>query len=757
MESGTFDVSLSASNGTGADTKTLNITIAQGNQTITFSAVSTKTFGDLSFALNGASNSGLALTYVSSNPNVATISGNMVTIVGAGTTSITASQPGNANYFAAFDVSQDLVVNKANQTITFTSLLDKNDTAGTFLLDATATSGLTVSYSSSNTSVVSVSGNIATVIAPGTTIITASQEGNDNYNAASIVPQSQTIINTQLTNQTITFGTLSPVTYGDGTFTLSGTIDSILPITYESSNPSVATVSEGVVTILTPGSTTITASQAGNNSYNPAQVVSQVLVVNKKELNIININVANKVYDGTTNASVTASLDGIVGIDDVFLNNSALFASANAETGIGVTPNFTISGAQADRYTIAQPTGLSANITLADQVITFGALADKSFGDTAFTLTANGGASGNTIVFTSSNPLVASVSGNTVTIVGVGVVTITASQEGNLNYSAAQPVDQTFTINKANQVITFNTLVNRTTADSSFSLGGFASSTLPLSYASSNAAVATISGNVVTIVGPGSTTITVSQSGNDLYNAATDVNQTQIVLTAISKWTFENITTTNSGRDVVITGSALADQGVQTAGTLFSANHASSNTSWTNLTGNGSLKSVSSNNWAVGDYWQFKVNTLNYNNLAVSVEQTGSGTGPSTFKLQYSLNGTSYTDLPGGTYSLDTGSWSSALYKSTAVRSFDLSSLISLNDKSEVYVRLVNVNTTSNGSGTVATGGTSRIDNFVITGTACNTVATIVNNTNEENLTCDVSEISLTASGGNSYSWSNGS
>jgi len=754
---GTFNVSLSATNVSGTDTKPLLISVAQANQVITFNTLSGKTYGDATFSLNGTSTSGLALTYSSSNTAVATITGNTVTIVGAGTTSITASQSGDANYFPASDVSQDLVVAKANQTITFNTLYDKNDTDGSFTLDATASSGLSVSYSSSNTSVVTISGTTATIVAPGITTITASQAGNDNYNAATSVDQSQTIINTTLANQTITFGPLSPVTYGDGTFTLSGTTDSSLAITYVSSNPSVASVSGNVVTILSPGTTTITASQAGDSTNNPAPNVSQSLVVNTKTLTISNIVVADKDYDGTAVATITsADLNGVVGADDVTLTNTATFASANAGSGIAVTPNFVLNGVDASRYNLTQPTGLIADINMANQTILFDSLSSKAYGDTAFNLIATGGASGLPVTFTSSDTNILTISGNVATIIGVGDVTITASQAGNANYNVASDVSQTITINKANQTITFNSLVNRTTADSSFSLGGFASSTLPLSYASSNAAVATISGNVVTIVGPGSTTITVSQAGNNLYNAATDVNQTQLILTAISKWTFENITTTNSGRDVVITGSALADQGVQTAGTLFSANHASSSTSWTNLTGNGSLKSVSSNNWAVGDYWQFKVNTLNYNNLAVSVEQTGSGTGPSTFKLQYSLNGTSYTDLPGGTYSLDTGSWSSTLYKSAAVRSFDLSSLISLNNKSEVYVRLVNVNTTSNGSGTVATGGTSRIDNFVLTGVACNATAGITNNTGVTKVTCSVPSIALTATGGSGYSWSNG-
>ncbi|MFZ4678806.1 MAG: beta strand repeat-containing protein, partial [Flavobacterium sp.] len=754
---GTFNVSLSATNVSGTDTKPLLISVAQANQVITFNTLSGKTYGDASFSLNGISTSGLALTYSSSNTAVATISGNTVTIVGAGTTSITASQSGDANYFAASDVSQDLVVAKANQTITFNTISDKNDTDGSFNLDATASSGLSVSYSSSNTSVVTISGTTATIVAPGITTITASQVGNDNYNAATSVDQTQTIINTQLANQTITFGPLYPVTYGDGTFTLSGTTDSSLAITYVSSNPSVASVSGDVVTILSPGTTIITATQAGDSTHNPAPNVSQSLVVNTKTVTISNIVVANKDYDGTTVATITsADLNGVIGADDVILSNAATFASANAGIDIAVTPNFVLNGVDASRYTLTQPSGLVANINLANQTILFDAIPSKSYGDTAFNLIATGGASGLPVTFTSSDTNILTISGNVATIIGVGDVTITASQAGNANYNAASDVSQTITINKANQIITFNALVNRSTADTSFTLGGSASSALPLSYASSNSAVATISGNVVTIVGPGSTTITVSQAGNNLYNAATDVNQTQIVLTAISKWTFDAITTTGSGSNVAVTGSAVADQGLQTSGSLFSANHASTSTVWSNPSGNGSAKSVSSTFWAVGDYWQFKLNTSNYHNLAIAVDQTGSSTGPSTFKVQYSTNGTSYTDLPGGTYTLDATGWSTTNYRSAAVRSFDLSSITALNNKSAVYIRLVDANTTSIGNGTVATGGTSRVDNFVITGIACNVTAGITNNTNTNVLTCDTATIALTATGGTSYSWSNG-
>ncbi|MFN7013053.1 MAG: Ig domain-containing protein, partial [Bacteroidia bacterium] len=81
----------------------------------------TKTFGDASYSVATASDSGLTISYTSSNTNVATVdsSGN-VSIVGAGTATITASQAGNGTYCAASDVTQALTVNKATSIISGT-------------------------------------------------------------------------------------------------------------------------------------------------------------------------------------------------------------------------------------------------------------------------------------------------------------------------------------------------------------------------------------------------------------------------------------------------------------------------------------------------------------------------------------------------------------------------------------------------------------------------------------------------------------
>jgi hypothetical protein len=159
------------------------------DQIITFNTLSSKTYGDADFDLTAVASSGLPVSFESSDENVATIIGNTVTIVGAGTTTITASQTGNELYEPADDVDRTLNVYKATQTITFDSLPAKIDTDPPFTLYGTASSGLPVSYKSSNTGVATVSGDLVTIVSEGSTTITASQDGNDNYYAATPVNQ----------------------------------------------------------------------------------------------------------------------------------------------------------------------------------------------------------------------------------------------------------------------------------------------------------------------------------------------------------------------------------------------------------------------------------------------------------------------------------------------------------------------------------------------------------------------------------------
>ncbi|MFP9098744.1 YDG domain-containing protein [Flavobacterium sp. RHBU_24] len=334
-----------------------------------------------------------------------------------------------------------ITVAKGYQVITFDSLppVDVNDPD--FELTATSeTSAINpITYTSSNTAVATISGATVQINGVGSTTITAYQAETSDYYAATAVAQTQVVTSASLSDQAITFNTLTNATYGDTPFELTATASSGLPVTYTSSDPSIAAVSGNMVTIFNVGTVNITASQSGDSAYNAAPDVVQPLIIAPKTLTVSGAAVTTKPYDNNTTATVTGgTLNGIVGSDDVILvSGVSNFASVNTGTEIPVTTGFTLTGAQANRYTVAQP-ALTGTIIKANQAITLAAFAVKTDLEAAATLTSFSTTSAlNPVSYTSSNPAVATVTGgNILTIVGTGTATITASQAESQNYNA---------------------------------------------------------------------------------------------------------------------------------------------------------------------------------------------------------------------------------------------------------------------------------------------------------------------------------
>jgi len=121
------------------------------------------------------------VTYVSGNTAVATVAANTVHIAGAGTTTITASQAGDANYNAAPDVQRNLTVNKAVQTITFTDYPERLLATESYTLVATSSGGVAVVFESLDINIATVSGNQVTGVENGSVQIRAYNEGTQNY------------------------------------------------------------------------------------------------------------------------------------------------------------------------------------------------------------------------------------------------------------------------------------------------------------------------------------------------------------------------------------------------------------------------------------------------------------------------------------------------------------------------------------------------------------------------------------------------
>ncbi len=114
----------------------------------------------------------------------------------------------------------DQSVTLTAQTITFTQVLDKKFSDSPFALVSTASSGLGMTYSSSNLTVATISTNIATFHSIGSSSITARQAGNATYAPAKYIRT----LNVAKGDQTITFNALPSKTVGDDDFPPGATI-----------------------------------------------------------------------------------------------------------------------------------------------------------------------------------------------------------------------------------------------------------------------------------------------------------------------------------------------------------------------------------------------------------------------------------------------------------------------------------------------------------------------------------------------------
>ncbi|HEX6510254.1 MAG TPA: choice-of-anchor Q domain-containing protein, partial [Chloroflexota bacterium] len=246
-------------NYTDSDSSTLSLTVNSVVATRVSAVSGSATYGGpatLTATLQDASNTGLngktitfslltasgwtALCGGSSQPacpttqttngsdGVATLSGislpSVYANVGSYPGAVDATFTGSTGYVAS-DKTGDLTVAKADQTLSFGTLANKTYGDADFTVSASATSGLMVGFGGSGNC--SVTGNTVHLTGAGSCTITASQSGNDNYNAAPAVPHSFTIAkegtstslgsstNPSLVGQQVTYSaTVSPVPDG---------------------------------------------------------------------------------------------------------------------------------------------------------------------------------------------------------------------------------------------------------------------------------------------------------------------------------------------------------------------------------------------------------------------------------------------------------------------------------------------------------------------------------------------------------------
>jgi hypothetical protein len=300
---------------TDSDPHTVSVRVADGSGGsgdgsvpvtvgIDFPAIPDHAVNDPDFDPGATSPSGLPVTYTASGS--CSIVAGKVHIIGAGSCTVTAHQPGDPGHPPDQDVSRTFSIPVGDQTIAFNALSAKTYGNPDFNVSATATSGLGVTFTVGAADQCTISGTLVHLLAAGSCTVSAHQGGNANWNPAPDVDRTFAI---NKANQTIAFAPLPDRGYPGPDVPLSSTASSGLVVTFTVGASDQCVLATATSLHLTGvGSCTVTAHQAGNANYDPApDVVRTFSIASSLSDQTITFNpLADKTF-GTPDFNVSAS------------------------------------------------------------------------------------------------------------------------------------------------------------------------------------------------------------------------------------------------------------------------------------------------------------------------------------------------------------------------------------------------------------------------------------------------------------------
>ena len=428
---GTYDITAAGgkSDNYSFSYKKGTLTITSSSVQISISPIGEKKYGDAAFDLQATSpNQETPITYTVADPTVARIDNGRVTILKAGSTTITARQAASANYGEA-SASTPLVIKKASLTASVnnaTRRYGEENPAFSF------------SYKGF------VNGETETVLA-------VKPSASCNATAKSIVG----------TYDIVTTGNGSDENYDisctSGTLTiekalLTATVEQTTR-RYGEENPTFALIYKGFAnneteSVLTsPPSATCNASpvspagkyditvNGGNDENYEIECINSSLVVEKAVLTVTADNATRRYGEG----------------NPVFSFSYKGFVNGETEAVLAVKPTATCEAtpvSQAGKYDISISGGNDENydfiyikgiltVEVSSLELTFSDFGEKSYGDAPFALQVSSPNTETPIVFSIEDGSIARIDNGVVTLLKAGSTTITARQEASVNYGEA--------------------------------------------------------------------------------------------------------------------------------------------------------------------------------------------------------------------------------------------------------------------------------------------------------------------------------
>jgi Fibronectin type III domain. len=395
--------------------------VPMAGQTITFGALAAMTYGDSPLALTATASSGLEVSYSSSDPAVASVTGSVLTVLKAGAVRITASQGGNAAFHAATPVTQQLTINPAP-------------------LMVTADAGQNKVYGSADPALAFD----ATGFAPGDdeSILTgalARAPGEDvgayPITRGTLDAGPNYAITFTGADFSITPAAITGVTLTGDSFVYDGTEHSLAVEGTMPEGTSVRYSNNGRTDV---GSQEVTATVSGANY--PPLTLTATLTITPATRGISFPDLPESTFgDAAMDPRATASS----GEEIIYTSSNPAVAEVTSEghiriTGAGratITATVPENGNYSSRPSVSQ----TMVVNKAPQTITLDAPAEvnRDAGSIVLEATAS---SGLPVTLSIDDGQVAALNGTALQILRLGTVRITATQPGDPNHEAAEPV-----------------------------------------------------------------------------------------------------------------------------------------------------------------------------------------------------------------------------------------------------------------------------------------------------------------------------
>ena len=518
--------------------------ILKADQTITFGVLANKALGDPDFTVSATSNSGLVVSFSTGTTSVCTVTlDGLVHLVGAGNCTIAADQDGNGNYNAAAQVEQTFEVVLNNSVTTLVTSGSPSTYGETVTLTATVTAGAT--------------GNVRFYDGAALIGIVAANEGTPNHavletSALNVADFPHSITAEYFGDATHAGSTSSAISQAVGPAALSVTAKNAsktydglaysggYDVTYLGFvNGETETVLGGT---LAYGGTSQDAVAVGDYTIIPSGLTSAnytitfhngTLTINKADQTItFNSTAPSAAKVGETYTPVATATSGLPVTFAIDLTTSTVCSISSGVVTFKAVGNCKINADQLGdgTYNAAPQAQQSFDIAKGDQTITFTSTA-PAYAQITDTYTPTATASSNLVVTFSidaTTPTICSISSGVVTFNAVGTCKINADQDGSANYNAAPQVQQSIDVGKADQTISFNTAAPaHAVVGGSYTPDVTSTSGLlvALTIDDASTAVCSISLGVVSFDAVGTCTINANQAGNEIYDAALQVQQ----------------------------------------------------------------------------------------------------------------------------------------------------------------------------------------------------------------------------------------